>query len=91
MWSVNEPDCSLFYKHDGTGWLWSNDKETWYFTFRGFEEIKRMWPNIVRIDTCSTDVPNDDETEDQLRELFGETLDDPIPDDLWEMICDTES
>ncbi len=88
MWTV--PGQSLYFKFDGTGLLWSNDKEIWYFSsMRSWGEIQQMHPTLVPLDTCSTDVGND-ETEEQLREVFGETLDDEIPDDLWEMIMNAQ-
>lgn len=54
--------------------------ETWHFTFRGWREIEEMHPTIELGDL---ELPTNEENE---REIFGETLDEPIPDDYWYMI-----
>lgn len=77
------PGSSILYRpSDKGGWEWSDDGATWYFTFRNGEEIKAMHPGITEDADATPNTPD----EDAERELFGETLDDPIPDDLWDMI-----
>lgn len=68
-------------KGEGPLVSWDGGRE-WHFTFRGEAEFRQMYPNAVGETT-------EDTNEDTERELFGETLDDPIPDDLWEMIAGT--
>jgi len=64
----------------------SNDSGlTWYFTFRVESEFREMWNNH----TITGHIPQHDDERDAELELFGETLDDPIPDDLADMILDT--
>lgn len=76
-WHV--PGTKLQYRESDQGGLeWSEDGgNMWYLTFRTITEVRQMWP------TLTGPVVVDDEPE---REIFGETLDEPIPDDLWEMI-----
>jgi hypothetical protein len=72
------------YKGKPHGWETTWDKgATWHFSSRGLEEFQDMWPNLV-VDPIYTSAP--DTAEDIERELFGETLDEPIPDDLYEML-----
>jgi len=51
--------------------------KTWSFTFRGREEWLQMFP-----DAQETEKTPPETDEDRLRETFGETLDDPLPDDF---------
>lgn len=73
------PKTKLCYRRsEKGGWEYSDDGGiTWYFTFRCESEIRAMWPNIQG--ECTVD-------DEQDREIFGDTLDEPIPDDLWEML-----
>lgn len=72
---------TLFRYEAGNGWLSSWDKgETWHFTQRTDDEII-LW--------CDVDIAaqSDAETKRDLElELFGDTLDEPLPDDLVEML-----
>jgi len=74
---------TVFRYEKGSGWLSSseNGKDgTWHFTQRTDDEIL-LW--------CEADdaVPNDAEAKrDAELELFGDTLDEPLPDDLVEML-----
>ena len=52
-----------------------DDAKTWHFTFRSEREFREMHGLPIPVDT-----------EDGEREIFGETLDEPIPDEFWEMI-----
>jgi hypothetical protein len=83
VWTV--PKTNIRYKIDPVdGPMVSDDGgNVWRYTFRGFEEFRKMWPTLVRLSGNVVNEPN----EDAERELFGETLDEPIPDDLWEMIA----
>ena len=74
------PGTKICYRNsEADGWLVSWDGgEIWNFQRRSLAEILDMHPSIV--------TSNQKETQDRERELFGETLDDPIPDDLWEML-----
>lgn len=68
------------YKIDQDGPQVSDDGgKTWRFTFRSEDEFREMWQNHPIVGTLQNN-------EDEDRELFGDTLDDPIPDDLWEWI-----
>jgi hypothetical protein len=73
------PNTKLRYRRsDKGGWEYSDDcGVTWYFTFRSESEIRAMWPNIEG--SC----PMDNELD---FEIYGDTLDEPIPDDLREML-----
>jgi hypothetical protein len=76
-----KPNSKIRYRNEGQGWECSDDGgETWCFTFRCREEILAMHPSIV--DTT----PDTEAAADADRELFGETLDEPIPDDMAEML-----
>lgn len=75
------PGTKVQYNTDGRQ-ISDDGGETWYWTFRTVNEFRQMYPNAVG-DT------SEDTSEDTERELFGETLDDEIPDDLWEMIAGT--
>lgn len=76
------PGTKVMWKCDKDGPQVSDDGgETWRFTFRGKDEWMEMWPTAIVIEGESTP-----DTEESDREVFGETLDDPIPDDLWEML-----
>ena len=56
--------------------------EVYYLTFRSLNELLAMHPTAVPIQGTQRDTAD----EDAERELFGDTLDEPIPDDLWELI-----
>lgn len=62
---------------------WDNG-QTWHFTFRTESELREMYPPMVG---QLIETPSD--SEDEEREIFGETLDEPIMDEFWEMISDT--
>lgn len=77
---VNAGKKLQFRRSDKGGWEWSDDGgKMWYFTFRGRDEILEMWPDAIETSDTVSEVEED-------REVFGDTLDEPIPDDLWEMI-----
>jgi hypothetical protein len=70
-----------FQRSDKGGWEYSdNGGETWYFTFRTESEIRDMWPGIEGT------VPDPEAKRDTELEVFGDTLDEPIPDDLAVML-----
>ncbi len=76
-WKV--PGSKLTYRESSHGGLeWSEDGETWYLTFRTLPEVIEMHPTIER-----AGMPESDNHE---REIFGDTLDEPIPDEYWEML-----
>jgi hypothetical protein len=54
----------------------TDDGENWYFTFRTWSEVEAMHPTLEA-------APAVVDTEERDRELFGETLDEPILDDLY--------
>lgn len=58
-------------------------ENTWHFTFRGEQEFREMHPTAVIVEGTDTPLEVDEDAE---RELFGDTLDDPIPEELWELI-----
>lgn len=60
----------------------------WHFTFRSESEIREMWSDVVGelIDTEDRGVLI---SFDEDREVFGDTLDEPIPEEFWEIISDT--
>ncbi len=71
------PGTKIAYKQGNHGTEVSlDDGETWSFTFRSMSEVLEMHPTLTGYNPDS----------DSERELFRETLDDEIPDDLWEMI-----
>ncbi len=72
------------WKHvNGDGWQYSDDNgATWYRTMRTDAEVQRMCKNGYGV---IDDVPILPEPEDEL-EIFGDTLDEPIPDDFAEYI-----
>jgi hypothetical protein len=69
-----------FRPSDKGGWEYSDDGSTWYFTFRTETEIRRMWPGIEGT------APDPEAARDVELEVFGDTLDEPIPDDLAAML-----
>lgn len=74
------PQTKIRYRNGENGGETTYDNgATWNFTFRSPSEWREMFPSAVIIsDSSMKDI--------QEREIFGETLDEPIPDDLWEMI-----
>jgi hypothetical protein len=64
------------YRDSEHGGLEVSDGEYWYFTFRTWSEVEAMHPTLEASPAVA-------DTEEQDRELFGETLDEPIPDDLY--------
>ena len=84
IWQV--PGKKLAYrKSDQGGMEYSDDDgQTWYLTFRTLSEIIEMHPTIV-----GPSVEDAERAEMAEREIFGETLDEEIPEDLWEMIGGT--
>lgn len=79
---LNVPGKRLSFRPSSAGgWEYSDDGgKVWYLTFRTEREIREMHPSIVG------EVPQNTQ-EDDLREVFGETLDEPIPDELFEVLC----
>lgn len=67
------------WRNDGQGWERSHDGgETWRFSYS---------PEFYNAKLMQLDgEPVESNSEDEERELFGETLDEPIPNDLWDMI-----
>jgi len=60
------------------GWQRSHNGEDWSWSYSPSFYFATLIP-VIDTETVSFD-------EDQERELFGETLDEPIPDDLFESI-----
>lgn len=84
-WVGKYPNVGIRYCHDH-GWEVTDDKgQTWSFTFRGLTEFQQMHKTLF-IDPAYY---GQDTEEDRERELFGETLDDGIPDDLFAMLVGT--
>lgn len=83
MATYRKPGSKLVYRpSDRGGWEWSDDGgANWHLTFRTLEEILAMHVTLVPDSDEVTDTAETDE-----RELFGETLDEEIPDDLAEML-----
>ncbi len=52
----------------------------WFYSQRTWREVEEMHP------TLEPALANPASQEERERECFGETLDEPIPDDLWEML-----
>ena len=65
------------FKDSDRGGLEVDWGDGWHFTFRTWPEVERMHANLEP----APEVPD---TED--REVFGDTLDEPIPGELWEML-----
>lgn len=84
----------MILKVKGTKVRWKNDQDgcqvsddgglTWYFTFRGEQEFRQMW-NKYQIIESRTQQDLDDLYDSDL-EVFGDTLDEPIPQDLADML-----
>lgn len=73
------------FKSDEDGNQVSDDNGvTWYFTFRSEQQFREMWKNHP-ITTDENHVHPDDDRDAQL-EVFGDTLDEPIPDDLADIL-----
>ena len=53
--------------------------DVWYLTFRSWSDVEAMHPTLEP----SLVVPSTEEIE---REIFGETLDEEIPDVYWDMV-----
>jgi hypothetical protein len=79
---ITVPGSKICYRpSDRGGWEWTDDGgERWNLTFRSRQEILDMHRTAV------DDSPEVMSTADVERELFGETLDEPIPDDFAEML-----
>ena len=63
--------CGLEYTYENT--------DVWYLTWRTWADVEAMHATLEP-------TPVIVESEDREREIFGETLDDPIQDDLWDML-----
>lgn len=59
----------------------TKEREGWRFTY---PPLQNEWDDLEPIEGTPPVAEADKEDED--REIFGETLDEPIPDDLWAMI-----
>jgi hypothetical protein len=69
------------FRYCKTHEIWEvNWGDGWHFQQRNLPEIREMHPSLA-IDPAYTADADEDE-----RELFGETLDNLIPDDLYEML-----
>jgi len=76
----------VLFRSSNRGWEYSDDGgKTWYFTFRGELEIRKMHPDLINIHASSVSRERQVSDEQEL-ELFGETIDEPLPDDLVEML-----
>lgn len=64
----------------------TDDGETWMWTFRSIEELQQMHPSMKELNPEVNQETLDEDEEMLERELFGETLDEEFPDDLWDMI-----
>lgn len=70
-----------YSKESGMESTWDNGL-IWHFTQKSEREIYEMFPNVVgRL----IETPDSDSEADE-REIFGDTLDEPIMDEFWEMI-----
>ena len=74
---LTKPNSKLRFRRTASGWEWS-DGDLWYRTFRSKREILDMHPTL-------SDDGEEDESDSDL-EVFGDTLDEPLPDDLVEML-----
>lgn len=68
---------NIAYKDSDRGGLEVDWGDGWHFCQRSWSEVEQMHPNLES-------APIVPDTED--REIFGDTLDEPIPDELWEML-----
>ena len=64
----------------------SDNGETWSWTFRSIEELQQMHPSMKELNPEVNQETLDEDEEMLERELFGETLDDEIPEDIWDMV-----
>lgn len=80
MWKV--PKTKILFREDKElGPLVSCDNgETWMYTYRGLEEFREMHPTLEPVGQLEGTAPEFD------GEVWGETLDEPLPDDLIEYI-----
>jgi hypothetical protein len=78
------PGTDIKYRHSTLNGMESSidNGATWSFTFRTIAELQKMWPSLT-LDSPYTERIESDSDE---RELFGETLDEEIPEDLWTII-----
>jgi hypothetical protein len=78
------PGTNIKYRYSKKNGMESSEDNgvTWSFTFRSIEELRKMWPSL-RLDSQYTETID---TESEQREVFGETLDEEIPEDLWTII-----
>jgi hypothetical protein len=78
------PGTQIKYRHSKLNGMESSEDNgvTWSFTFRSIEELRRMHPTL-KLDSQYTETID---TESDDREVFGETLGDEIPEDLWTII-----
>lgn len=75
---------SIRWRCNNEGWERSDGKQDgnrWYFSYPPSSPV---YKDIVLIPDNEPEPVKDEELAE--REVFGETLDEPIPDDLWEMI-----
>ncbi len=85
MTTYSVPKSHVQFRQSERGGMesrWEKNGE-WHLTFRTLEELLEMWPEAVP-DAIPTADPTTNE--DKEREIFGETLDEPIPDDIWDML-----
>ena len=55
---------------------------TWYFSSRSENAFREMWRNH----TITGHIPHDTDERDEQLETFGDTLDEPIPDDFADIL-----
>lgn len=75
LWKV--PGKKIMWRNTGHGPETTSDGKEWSFTFRSLSEWREMFPTAIPVTTQ----PGEED-----REIYGDTLDEPIPDDLWEML-----
>lgn len=87
------PNSSIKYRQTNDGWerTWGNEPH-WYFCYPP-NELTTTKAKVIHHNPPRTYENYDDYSlNDQIieinddREIFGDTLDEPIPDDLWELI-----
>lgn len=77
------PGTQILHKTTNEGFLVSDDNGlNWHFTFRGENEFKQMHKTAIKIPEVGDLVRDKESLEDEEREIFGETLDEPLPEDF---------
>lgn len=81
---LHVPGTKLYFKTTPNGSQYSDDNGvTWYNTFRTKDEWMDMHKTAIQVNQTNDTV--NQTNDDELRETLGETLDEPISDDLVEL------